>query len=140
MRGLLDAHRAGRTEISDEEQAAFPDSPMPDLIAALDQVQRLARVYSVVTAAEAIIGLFVDMDRASRAALETPGPNDEITWFLLQRFVEDRISEFVHGYREDLGLSHPVGGPKRFPMVERERPLSLEQSERVLREHIPPRP
>jgi len=139
LRGLLNAHRQGKTEITDEEQAAFPDSPMPDLVAALDQVQRLARVYSVITAADAIVRLFVDMDRASRAALETPGPNDEITWFLLHRLVEDRISEFVHGYREDLGLGHPVGGPKRFPIVEK-RPVSLEHSERVLRGHIPRRP
>jgi hypothetical protein len=135
LRGLLDAHRQGKMEITDEEQAAFPDSPMPDVIAALDQVHLLARVYSVITAAEAIIRLFIDMDRATRAALETPGTNDEITWFLLQRFVEDRISEFVHGYREDLGLGHPAGGPKRYPIPERPWPLAT--GEAIIRSHLP---
>lgn len=140
IRELIVALRNGRTDISDEEQAALPPSVLlGELITAMDQVRRLARIYSVITAAEAIVQLFVDMSRAARAALETPGPNDEITWFLLQRFLDDRISEFVHGYREDLGLGHPVGGPKTWPIVERERPWPLDESEAIVRAHIPPR-
>jgi hypothetical protein len=137
LRRLLDRVRAGETEMTDEEREAFPESPMTDLVAALERVRRLARGYSVITSAEAIVQHFVDMAGASRAALEEPGPNDEITWFLLQRFLEDRVSEFVHGYREDLGLGLPSGAPKRWPVVERERPVSLEDSERILRAQIP---
>ncbi len=110
---LVEAHhKESKTEISDEEKARVPPSALGELITTLDQVRRLARLYSVITAAEAIVQLFVDMTGATRAALENPEPNDQVTWFLLQRFIEDRISEFVHGYREDLGLGHPKGAPK----------------------------
>lgn len=137
LRRLLDRARSGETRISNEEREAFPVSPMADLFAALEQIRRLARGYSVITSAEAIVQLFGDMAGALRAALEEPGPNDEITWFLLQRFLDDRVSEFVHGYREDLGLGTPSGAPKRWPIVERARPVSLEDSERLVRAHIP---
>jgi hypothetical protein len=137
LRRLVDRARLGKTEITEEEREAFPDSPMADLVVALDQVRRLARDYSVITSAEAIVQLFGDMAGALRAALEVPGPNDEITWFLLQRFLEDRVREFLHGYRKDLGLGHPSGAPKRWPIVERIRPVSLEDSERIVRAHIP---
>jgi hypothetical protein len=130
-------HKEGKTDISDEEKAAVPPSAMAELVAALDQIRRLARNYSVITSAEAIVRLFLDMTRTLRAALEDPGPNDEIMWFLLQRFLEDRIDEFVHGYREDLGLGRPAGAPKKWPMVEREHPVSLAESEEVVRAHIP---
>jgi hypothetical protein len=130
-------HKEGKTKITDEEQGAFPPSVMADLIAALDEVRRLARLYSVIAAAEAIVRLFVDMTKTMRAALEDPGPNDEITWFLLQRFLEDRLDEFVHGYREDLGLGRPAGAPKKWPIVQRERPFTLDQSETIVRAHIP---
>jgi hypothetical protein len=90
----------------------------------------------VITAAEAIVQLFLDMTAASRPALETPANDDEITWFVLQRLMDDRISEFVHGYREDLGLGHPVGAPKTWPVVQRKRPWTMEQSETIIRTHI----
>jgi hypothetical protein len=137
LRGLLDRARSGEVEMTDEESKAFPVSPMADVVAALDQVRRLARGYSVITSAESIVQLFGDMAGALRAALEEPAPNDELTWFLLQRFLEDRVSEFVHGYRDDLGLGVPSGAPKRWPIVERDRPVSLRDSERVVRAHIP---
>ena len=137
LRELLEAHKEGRREISEEEQAAFPRSPMADLVLALEEVRRLARLFSIITSAEAIVRLFADMAAASKAELERLGPNDEITWFLLQRFLEDRISEFTHGYREDLGLGSPLGGPKGWPMVKRERPWSADESEQLLRLHMP---
>ena len=137
MHEMLETSHQGRTTISDAEKAAFPPSVLAELITASDQVRRLARDYSVITAAEAIVRLFLDMTKALRAALEEPGPEDEITWFLLQRFIEDRIDEFVHGYREDLGLGRPAGAPKKWPMVQREHPVSLAESEAVLRAHIP---
>ena len=112
---------------------------MSHLVDALDRIRRLERIYSVVTAAEAIVQIMGDMAGATRAALDSPGPNDEITWFLLQRFVEDRLAEFVHGYREDLGLGQPLGAPARWPIVERERPVSLADSEIILRSQIPPK-
>lgn len=136
---LVGETRAGRTEISIEEQAAVPPSAMKDLVDALDQIRRLARVYSVITSAEAIVRLYGDMAGACRAALEQPGPNDEITWFVLQRFVDERMAEFVHNYRADLGLGRPAGAPKRWPIVKRERPVSLADSERIIRAHIPPK-
>jgi hypothetical protein len=120
----------------DAEGEAFPDSAMPYLVAALDRVRRLARGYVVISSAEAIVRLFGDMASANRAALEEPGPNDEITWFLLQRFLEDRVSEFLHGYRDDLGIGAPAGAPKRWPIPERAHPVSLDESERVVREHF----
>lgn len=135
---LVEAHhKEGKNEITDEEKAAVPPSVLAELVTTLDQVRRLARTYSVIVAAEAIVQLFVDMTKAMRAALEDPGPNDEITWFLLQRFIDDRLDEFVHGYREDLGIGRPAGAPKKWPVVQRERPHSLAQSETILRAHIP---
>lgn len=136
---LIEAvHKDGKTEITDEEKAATPSSVLAELIATLDQVRRLARTYSVIVAAEAIVRLFVDVAKAMNAALEDPGgTNDEITWFLLQRFIEDRLDEFVYGYRQDLGLGRPTGAPKNWPIVQRERPFSLAQSEAIVRAHIP---
>jgi hypothetical protein len=140
MYALAEAHhKEGKTEISDEEKAAFPPSAMAELAAALEQIRRLARNYAVIKSAEAILRLFLDVTRCLRAVLEDPSANDEITWFLLQRFLEDRIDEFVYGYREDLGLGRPAGAPKNWPVVQREFPfhLSLAQSEAILRAHIP---
>jgi hypothetical protein len=137
---LIEAHhKDGKAEISDEEKSAFPPSAMAELVTALEQIRRLARNYVVIKSAEAVLQLFLDITRCLRAALEDPGPNDEITWFLLQRFLEDRIDEFVYGYREDLGLGRPAGAPKDWPVVQRDFPfnLSLAQSEAILRSHIP---
>jgi len=138
---LMEAHhKEGKTKISDDEKTRVPPSALAELITTLDQVRRLARLYSVITAAEAIVQLFVDMTRAMRAAIDNSGPNDEITWFLLQRFLEDRISEFVHGYREDLGLGSPKGAPKTWPVVQRKRTVSLTDSEAVVRALLRPKP
>jgi hypothetical protein len=130
-------HKQGKTEISDEEKETVPPTFLGDLITTLDEIRRLARIYTVITSAEAILRLFVDMTKASRAALEDPAPDDEITWFILQRFIEDRIDEFVHGYREDLGLGRPAGAPKSWPVVKRNHPVSFAESEAVVRAHIP---
>lgn len=135
---LVEAHhKEGKDEITGEEKAAIPPSAMAELFIALDQVRRLARTYSVISTAEAIVRLFTDMTKAARAALEDPEPNDEITWFLLQRFIEDRLDEFVYGYRDDLGLGRPTGAPKKWPIVQRDRQFSLAESEAILRAHIP---
>jgi hypothetical protein len=136
LRELIVASLDGRTDISDEEQAAFPLPVLDELITSLDELRRLARLYSVITAAEAILQLFLDMMAANRAALETPALDDEITWFVLQRLMDDRISEFVHGYREDLGLGAPAGAPKTWPVVDRKRPWTIDQSETIVRAHI----
>jgi len=140
LHALIEAHqKEGRTDMSDEEQAAFPPSGMTDLVTALERIRRLARSYAVIRPAEAIFRLSLDMTRCLRATLEDLGPNDEITWFLLQRFLEERIDEFVHGYREDLGIGQPEGAPKKWPVTQREFPsgLDLAQSEQILRAHIP---
>jgi len=125
LMALVEAHhKEGKTEISEEEKAAVPPSAMAELVSALEHIRRLARNYAVITSAEAILRLFLDMSRTIKAALDDPGPNDEITWFVLQRFLEDRLDEFVHGYREDLGLGPPAGAPKKWPMAPRERPFN----------------
>jgi hypothetical protein len=129
--------RLGEIEITDEEREAFPESSLPDLVAALQRVRRLAHGYSVITSAEAIVRLFGDMASASRAALEEPGLNDEITWFLLQRFLDDRVSELVHCYRTDLGLGLPSGAPKGWPMAERGTARLAGGVRAHLRTHIP---
>jgi hypothetical protein len=136
MHKLIVASHEGKTDISDEEQTAFPPSVLGELITTLDQIRHLARLYSVITTAEAIVQLFFDMAAASRVALETPASEDEITWFVLQRLMDDRISEFVHDYREDLGLGPPVGAPKTWPVFQRKRPWTVEQSETIVRAHI----
>lgn len=137
---LLELHqKEGKTALSEEEKAAVPPSGMAEMVTSLEQIRRLARNYSVISSAEAILRLSLDMTRCMRATLEDPGPNDEITWFLLQRFLEERIDEFVHGYREDLGIGRPVGAPKNWPVSQRKftTGLTLAQSEKVLRAHIP---
>jgi hypothetical protein len=77
----------------------------------LERIRRLARSCAVIRSGRAIFRLFLDMTRCLTVALDDPGPNDEITWFPLQRFLEERIDEFVHGYREDLGIGRPTGAP-----------------------------
>jgi hypothetical protein len=63
---LLEAHyKEGKTEISDEEKQAVPPTFLGELIETLDEMRRLARIYSVITSAEAILRLFVDMSRSS---------------------------------------------------------------------------
>lgn len=139
---LLEAHhKEGKTEISDEEKKAVPSTFLGQLIETLEEMRRLARIYSVITSGEAIVRLFVDMSRAAGAALDSPTPNDEITWFVLNRMIEDRMTEFVHGYREDLGLGSPKGAPKRWPIELRKFPWSMSrgQAEALLGAHIPPR-
>lgn len=137
LRALTARALAGETEMTDADREAFPDSALRDLTETVGRVRRLARTYSVITAAEAIVQLFADTASASRAALEASGPDDEITWFLLERFMDDRVAEFLHGYREDLGIGAPAGAPRRWPVVVRPHPVSLEESERTLRAHIP---
>jgi hypothetical protein len=139
LRELSNQALAGRTEISEEEQAKVPPSAMKDLVDALDQIRRLARHYSLITAAEAIMQIFGDMAGASRAALARPGPNDKIMWFLLQQFLTDRINEFTHAYREDLGLGRPTDAPKRWPIRQLDRRVPMADSERIVRAHIPPK-
>jgi hypothetical protein len=140
LHALLEAHcKEGKTDMSDEEKAAFPPSGMAELVTALEQIRRLAHSYAVIRSAEAIFRLFLDMTRFLRATLNDPGPNDEITWFLLQRFLEERIDEFIHGYREDLGIGRPAGAPKKWPVVQRDFPFGFDlgRSEEFLRAHIP---
>jgi hypothetical protein len=139
---LLEAHyKEGKAEISDEEKETVPPTFLGELIETLDEMRRLARIYSVITSAEAILRLFVDMSRAIGAALDNPTPSDEITWFVLNRMLEDRMTEFVHGYREDLGLGTPKGAPKTWPVEPREFPMSMSrsQAEALIRAHIRPR-
>jgi hypothetical protein len=140
LMALVEAHhKEGRTEISEEEKATVPPSAMAEVVAALEQIHRLARNYTVIVSAEAILRLLLDMTRTMRAALLDPGPNDEITWFVLQRFLEDRLDEFVYGYREDLGIGPPAGAPKKWPIPRRERPFgwNAAQAEAAVRDHIP---
>lgn len=139
---LVEAHHAeGKIEISEEEKETVPPTFLGELITTLDEIRRLTRIYSVITSAEAILHLFIDMSRAAGTTLDKPGPSDEITWFVLNRFIEDRITEFAHGYREDLGLGVPKGAPKKWPVVPREFPMNLtrSESEAFLRAQIPPR-
>jgi hypothetical protein len=133
---LAEAHRRGE-DVPQERLETFPASPMQQLVEALEEVRRLAHTYAVVSSADNVFRLFLDMIAAFRSALDEPGPNDEITWFLLQRLQEDRTREFVHAYREDLGLGHPVGGPKDYPIAK--RPWPPDVPETVLRAHLRPK-
>ena len=140
LHALLETHRKeGKTDMSDEERANFPPSGMAELASAFEQIRRLARNYAMIRSAEAILRLFLDMTRSLRAALDDPGPDDKITWFLLQRFLDERIDEFVHSYREDLGIGRPAGAPKNWPIIQREFlfGFDLAQSEETIRAHIP---
>ncbi|MFI2754084.1 hypothetical protein ACGIF2_11675 [Cellulomonas sp. P22] len=131
---LAECHRRGE-DVPQERMDNFPASPMSDLVSALERVRRVAPTYQTITAAESVLRLFVDMAESTRAAINSPGPNDEITWFLLQRYLEDREREFVYAYRLDLGIGPPIGGPKNFPMPE--RPWPADVAEGILRAHMP---
>jgi len=134
LEGLLARHRAGESEMSQEEQDSFPASPMPDMVEALRRIERVAGDYSVIQAGQNIVRLFGDMATALKRAITAPSPNDEIVWFLLQRFEEDREREFVFAYRKDLGLGTPVGAPTGFPM--QSRPWPLGDAEAIVRTHM----
>jgi hypothetical protein len=64
---LYRRHLAGQTEISEDEQNSFPPSPMPDLVAALERIERVAGDQAVISAARNIVRLFGDMATASVA-------------------------------------------------------------------------
>src|SRR5690242_7154345 len=67
MYALLEAHhKGGKTAVTEEEMATVPPTFLGDLINTLDEIRRLARSYSVITSAEAVIRLFLDMTRAMR--------------------------------------------------------------------------
>lgn len=131
---LAECHRRGE-DVSQERMDSFPASPMGELANALESVRRVVRTYQAITVAESMLRLFADMAAASRSAINTPGPDDEITWFVLQRFLDDREKEFVYAYRVDLGIGAPEGGPKNFPM--QDRPWPADAAEAVLRAHLP---
>lgn len=136
-----------------EELAAFPPSSMADLSAALDQIRRLARSYDLVRAAEHMMQLHADLIAAQRKTLDavTGGgatrerellpeakQNDDILWFVLTNHLRDRELEFVYSYRAELGIGDPEGGPKRYPIEQRDRPWPLAVAERIVREHLLP--
>lgn len=130
---LVEVQRAGGS-VSQERMDEFPASPMGELVSALERVRRLSHTYSVIKAAEAIVQLFADMAASARAAITSPGPDDEIQWFLLQRFQEDREREFVYAYRQDLGVGAPKGAPRDYP--KRDLPFDLGAAERHLRRKL----
>jgi hypothetical protein len=79
----------------------------------------------VITAAEAIVQLYGDMAGVSRTALTRPGPNDEIMWFLLQRLLEERTAEFVHGLSRGSGPGPSSGFPEAVAHREAEGATSV---------------
>jgi hypothetical protein len=152
LRDLALIVRDGGEEPPEAELATAPPSPMKDLIKALERIDRIARSYQVIEAARNIVRLFSDMARANRRLLDAVAPqsgtretvdehakqNDDITWFILCRLVEDREREFVYAYRADLGLRNPLGGPPLFPIAD--RPWPAEVPEHFLRKHVLPTP
>lgn len=140
---LVEAHHRG-DDVPQEVMDAFPPSPMKDFVAALDEVRRVARTYAVISVAEALLRLVMDMTAAMRQAMESPSEHDEIVWFVLQRLHEDREREFIYHYRADLGLRPPEGGPKRYPLSENpwasgDLPESILRSAlKAMKEQTPP--
>jgi hypothetical protein len=112
----------------------FPGSPLGELVESLEDVRRHARTYAVIHAADAIVRLYGDMATAQKATLDNfAHPDNELTWFLLCRFAEDREREFVHAYRQELGLGTPQGAPIGY-MAPRHPQLNL--AEHTLRAHV----
>jgi hypothetical protein len=137
IRDLGDAHHRGET-VDQEVIDNFPASPMSDFANSLDEVRRLAHTIAVISAADAIMGIFRDMIAANKNALNDPDGNDEILWFLLQRMFEDREREFIYGYRLDLGIGPPAGGAKDYPIPRRPW-KSPDLPEQIIRLHLAPR-
>lgn len=128
LNDLYQRHLAGEVEMTQAEQDDFPQSALPDLIAARDRIELVAGDYAVIQAAQNIVRLFADMTTALKSAMVAPSPDDQVIWFLLQRFEEDREREFVYAYRKDLGLGPPSGAPKDFPIPDRPWPLGDAES------------
>ena len=138
LRSLVQEHSQGRTEISEEDESDFPKSAKQELVTSLESIRRLARSHSIITVAEAIVRVCGDVTAAQRAALQSPRADHATTWFLLQRFLDDRLDDFLREYREDLGLGAPVGSPKRrFSFLRRNRSESFTKSEQSLRAQVP---
>lgn len=129
--------RAG-LQVKPEVLANFPTSPMKDLVSALEAIRRLAHTHEIVKIAERIVRLHGDASAAMRLYMV----NDELTYglplFLVDRFGEDCILEFVAAYRKDLGIGPPKGARKDFPIMDRGLPMSLHEAERFLRIHLGP--
>jgi hypothetical protein len=143
--------RDGGTPPSNEELAAFPESPMGDLAATLDAIRRLALSYEIVRAAEHMLRLHADLVTAQRRTLDAVAGDgerrelpseakqaDDMLWFVLCNMLRDRELEFAYAYRADLGIGDPKGGPRRFPIEQRERLWPLDVSEHIVRQHVLP--
>lgn len=159
LRKYLLIVRDGGAEPTADELASHPPPVMEEIGNALDTVRRLARSYAVVRAAESMVRLYGDLTAFQRKTLNAAFADgsrrrltkdavecDDISWFVLTNLLRDRELEFVHAYRQELGIGSPAGGPTRFPMEERitpdvwpfSEPWSNDFAERIMRKHVLP--
>ncbi len=125
--------RAGKN-VQPEVIEKFPPSSMGDLVAALEEIRRVARTSEIVEICERIVAMHGAASSAMRHFLE----NDDIAYglpfFLANRLTEDQELEFTLAYRNDLGIGLPERANRDWLTVS--RPWSSVQAERIFRAHV----
>ena len=125
--------RAGK-DVKHDVIENFPPSAMGDLVAALEDIRRVARTREIVEICERIVALHGDASSALRHFLH----NDDVTYglpfFLANRLREDQEREFTLAYRNGLGIGLPERVGKDWLTVS--RPWPSAEMEEMLRMYV----
>ncbi|GAA1452823.1 hypothetical protein GCM10009602_56500 [Nocardiopsis tropica] len=123
-----------RKDVTKKAYERVSESSLPGLVMALDEIRRLARTSEMVRVAERMVALHGDMAAANRVVMFWESNTYGLPYFLVCCLREDQEREFIHAYRNELGIGPPKGARPNYPIVGRE--ISVAESEKILRLHL----
>lgn len=125
--------RAGKN-VKPEVIENFPPSSMGDLVAALEEIRRVARTSEIVEICERIVAMHGAISSAMRHFLQNDNIAYGLPFFLANRLTEDQELEFTLAYRDDLGIGLPERANKEWLTVS--RPWPSVHAERIFHAHV----
>jgi hypothetical protein len=125
--------RAGK-DVKPEVIENFPASSMRDLVAALEEIRRVARTSEMVEICQRIVELHGAASAATRHFLDKDDLTYGLPFFLANRLREDQELEFTLAYRNDLGIGLPERASKDWLIVS--RPWPSVEAEKILHTHV----
>jgi hypothetical protein len=133
LHDLLLLARADK-DVKPEVMESFPASSMGDLVAALEEIRRVARTSEIVEICERIVAMHGAASSAMRHFLD----NDDLAYglplFLANRLREDQELAFTLAYRSDLGIGLPERASRNWLTVS--RPWPSVQMEKIFHAHV----